>query len=720
MDYFNPDDFRKSLPKLGTVSSYDSHAGKTVKNINIPFAFDTETTATYHDREKIAFMYEWTFGYFYDHEYRICYGRTWEEFLNLVNILRTRYRLGERKRIIIYVHNLAYEFQFMHKYFTWDYVFATDKRYPVKGLTEGIEFKDSLILANMRLAKVGDNLQKYKVEKKIGDLDYNLIRTSSTPMTEKELGYCENDVKVVLAYIQEQIEQYDYNITKIPMTNTGRVRRFIRDKCFFKGRNHKEVSGEKFKKYSDLMQELTLTPLEYKRVHDTFGGGFTHANYWYVGKRLEKVSSIDFTSSYPAVMLTEKFPMSKPIEIHPEGYEEMQTILNKATKENKGYIFFVVLKNIICKTMENYISSSKCFKEFTENVTENNGRVNNADRIGLYVTDIDFRIINQTYDFEVEQIGNVYEFHLEYLPKPIIEGILELYEKKTTLKGVEGKEVEYLVSKGMLNSVYGMSVTALVRAENIYDNKAEEWKSVSINDEMIKEQIEKYNKNKKRFLYYPWGVWVTAYARRNLWKGIIAMDADYVYSDTDSIKFLNLDQHKDFIESYNKIIEKKLKLMCDYYKIDFSRCKPKTIKGKEKLIGVWDFEGTYDYFKTLGAKRYLVYKDGKYALTVAGLDKKHGMDYIKRQGKTLKGIFDFFNKDMLVPETDTGKNTLTYLDEEQEALITDYLGNSEHVKSLSSIHMDSTTFKMNMSDVFMDFLEDMHNGYFSYWGKVIG
>ena len=107
-------------------------------------------------------------------------------------------------------------------------------------------------------------------------------------------------------------------------------------------------------------------------------------------------------------------------------------------------------------------------------------------------------------------------------------------------------------------------------------------------------------------------------------------------------------------------------------------------------------------------------------MTVAGLDKKHGMDYIKRQGKTLKGIFDFFNKDMLVPETDTGKNTLTYLDEEQEALITDYLGNSEHVKSLSSIHMDSTTFKMNMSDVFMDFLEDMHNGYFSYWGKVIG
>ena len=131
MDYFNPDDFRKSLPKLGTVSSYDSHAGKTVKYINIPFAFDTETTSTYHEGEKIAFMYEWTFGYFYDHEYRICYGRTWEEFIDVINAVVEILDLDENNRVVIGIHNLGYEFQFMRHYFEWENVFSVDIRKPV-------------------------------------------------------------------------------------------------------------------------------------------------------------------------------------------------------------------------------------------------------------------------------------------------------------------------------------------------------------------------------------------------------------------------------------------------------------------------------------------------------------------------------------------------------------------------------------------------------------
>ena len=32
---------------------------------------------------------------------------------------------------------------------------------------------------------------------------------------------------------------------------------------------------------------------------------------------------------------------------------------------------------------------------------------------------------------------------------------------------------------------------------------------------------------------------------------------------------------------------------------------PKTIKGETKTLGVWDFDGFYTDFKTLGAKRYI-------------------------------------------------------------------------------------------------------------------
>ena len=45
--------------------------------IDISASFDTETTSTYMNDEKFAFMYVWQFGI--DGYY--CYGRTWGQFL---------------------------------------------------------------------------------------------------------------------------------------------------------------------------------------------------------------------------------------------------------------------------------------------------------------------------------------------------------------------------------------------------------------------------------------------------------------------------------------------------------------------------------------------------------------------------------------------------------------------------------------------------------------
>src|SRR5699024_5712155 len=105
-------------------------------------------------------------------------------------------------------------------------------------------------------------------------------------------------------------------------------------------------------------------------------------------------------------------------------------------------------------------------------------------------------------------------------------------------------------------------------------------------------QIQDYNKSKNRFLYYPWGVWITAYARRNLWYGIISMGDDYIYSDTDSIKFKNYEKHKPFIETYNKHIISKIKRMCEHYNIDYEKeLLPKTKEGITKEIGVFEIDG---------------------------------------------------------------------------------------------------------------------------------
>lgn len=691
-----------------TKIEYDTiRTNKKKTYINLECGFDIETTSTYIQDEKVAFMYEWTFG-IKDKNF-ICYGRTWEQFIELCEKLQRHFGLGEDVILVVYIHNFSFEFQFMRKYFEWLNVFSVDERKPIKALCSyGIEFRDSYILSGYSLQKTAENLQYHKIEKLVGDLDYSLIRTSDTVLSKQELAYCENDVLIILYYINEQIRQYG-DITKIPLTNTSRVRNYVRNNCYHSSKNHRKESKRKFFKYRQIMQDLQLTKDEYIILKRAFQGGFTHANPNYSGKLLENVSSIDFTSSYPAVMLSEKFPMSKGMYTPVEELKKMFPYSNKPLDELcKKYcvvfdVEFIGLQSSI--QYENYISESKCSS--LENPIINNGRVYSADRLVTTITDIDYNIIKNCYTWEKMGIRNIYRYCRGYLPKDIILSILKLYEDKTTLKGVEGMEVEYLNSKVMLNSVYGMSVTDIVRDEITY---SDDWGSSPAN---IDEQIETYNKSYSRFLFYPWGVWVTAYARRNLWLGIKNIKEDYVYSDTDSIKMLNYEKHTDFIKWYDDIITDKLYKMCDFWKIDKNKLKPKNIKGSEKMIGIWDYEGTYTHFKTLGAKRYLVEEqDGSLHLTVAGLSKKNGMNYMieKAKGDNMK-VFEMFNDDLYIPAENTGKMTHSYIDNEHEFTILDYQGNESHVITKSGVHLESCDFTLSISKQYAQFILMIKQGF---------
>ena len=221
--------------------------------------------------------------------------------------------------------------------------------------------------------------------------------------------------------------------------------------------------------------------------------------------------------------------------------------------------------------------------------------------------------MKQFYKWDSVKFGTFYIYYSNYLPTPLVDCILELYEKKTTLKGVEGMEVEYLKSKEMINSVYGMAVTNPLRDEILFDGLLWESNPPTNREELLN----KYNNSKNRFLFYPWGIFVTSYARRNLFTGIKSVGDDYIYSDTDSIKFTNPDKHKTYFDSYNKLVTKKLEKAMAYHGFSIERTRPKTKEGKEKPLGVWDFEGVYKRFKTLGAKRYMVEEDN--ALKVNGV-----------------------------------------------------------------------------------------------------
>lgn len=692
------------------IDNFDFHQYKTFnskgkKVLDVAMSFDIETSSFFIDKKtnsvislqeydkrlkenpkyendviKSSLCYIWQFAI----DDFIFTGRTLKDFVIFTNKIK---RLINGLNIIVYVHNLSYEFQFIRKYFKWVDVFAMDNRKVLFAKTDFITFKCSYLLSGKSLAKLCDDIHLTKIEKLQGDLDYKLLRTDKTPLTETELAYCYNDVLIVTAYIKEQILLYN-RLDKIPLTNTGRVRRYTRKECF------------KNKAYASMIhRSLTLTPLEYKMARFAFQGGFTHANSLYTNITCKNVSSYDFTSSYPTAMLSEKYPMSKGTRRDNLPVEQFENYIKKYC-----CLFTVELWDIkTTKDLQPIISISKCLKK--ENARSDNGRLFSADYILTVLTDVDYNNLKTFYSYGRIKIGVAYFYKRDYLPKEILRCVLKFYSDKTTLKGVKGKEVEYLISKEMLNSLYGMTVYNPIKPQYTYLN--DEW---NCEDKDIDEKnVNEYNDDKTRFTYYLWGVFITAYARNNLFTGIKELKNDFIYCDTDSVKCFNADKHKKYFINYNNGIYQKLKKCCLHFGFSEDSLKPKNQQGKQKLIGIWDYEGVYNRFKTLGCKRYLVEKDGKLDLTVSGINKKLALPYLLDKYKSNDKVFENFNNKLFIPKEYTGKRIHTYIDDVQGGIITDYLGNVSQYETLSGIHLIECEYDLSIANDYLLFFESIQN-----------
>lgn len=269
-----------------------------------------------------------------------------------------------------------------------------------------------------------------------------------------------------------------------------------------------------------------------------------------------------------------------------------------------------------------------------------------------------------------------------------------------------------------------MTVTAAIREDVPYIGNM--WDSERIRPEDpppeidVKGKLKEYNNSWSRFLFYPWGVWVTAYARRNIWTGILACGVDYCYSDTDSVKIRNAAKHREYFETYNREISRLIKTACQAQELDPERAAPRNKKGTVKPLGVWDFDGAYSRFKTLGAKRYLVqYADdprnnpkeiGEIRMTVAGLNKQKAIEFLREEyGED--GIFEHFSNNLDVPGEYTGKLTHTYIDREIWTDFTDYQGKTQQIHELSYIHMMPAKYSLSMAQRFLDYVRGVQMGF---------
>lgn len=604
---FQPEQYFKNCPMV--KNRRGNPAGKKRHYVGITTAFDIETTLLDDIEQSIMYIWQWQFG----NDYTVI-GRTWNEFLDLQQ--RIKAVLPSGSWLVVYVHNLSYEFQFLKGIYQFvpDDIFAVASRKLIKCDMWGcFEFRCSYKLTNMSLKQFTTRMKVEHTKLSGEEFDYSIKRYPWTPIEGEELEYCINDVLGLVEAIQALMERDGDTLQTIPLTSTGYVRRNAK-RAMREGIHHNFV-------YSILPDYET-----YKALREAFRGGNTHANRYYAGDIVENVHSADRSSSYPAVMCNCEFPMTEFIPILPKDLNK-DYIARCITIRHKALLLRIGIKDLKLRDPFwgcPYLSKDKCRNIHKAIDTEDNGRILKAEYLETTVTDIDLKIIMEEYTGNIIFLQGWYASYKK-LPEPLIKEVVKYYKDKTELRGVKGQEIFYDKAKALLNSLYGMMAQDPVKHSLIF-RQFGDWDEDDTPDEELLGKS-----NNKAFLAYQWGVWVTAHSRDALERGIRLVHetdgADFVYCDTDSVKYTGSVDWSGY--NSDRIME------CRE-----SGSFATDPKGVTHYMGVFETEDNpetgyaYRYFKTLGAKKYAyVEKEGEGVhCTIAGVNKKKGGSELDKHG----------------------------------------------------------------------------------------
>lgn len=573
---------------------------------DIVCAFDIETT--YIKELGRAVLYIWQFQI---DEICTVIGRTWKEFLDFHKRLKDAV---SDALIVTYIHNASYEFQFLRSLFdlSVDDVMVIKSRRVLKFTVFPFEFRCSYLQSNMSLAAFTRKFNVKHQKLSGDDFDYSKYRFSDTELTDRELEYCVNDVRGLVEAIKAEMARDNDNLYTIPLTSTGYVRRDVKAALRLWGRY----------KVNELLPNADI----YTLFREAFRGGNVHANRYFVKNPdfpmppLENVGSADRSSSYPDTEVNYEFPMSTFKRVMKTvSYTELKN--HYIGKRHYALIFRLQINNVKMRDKFDpcpYIPLDKC-RNVKSRILDN-GRILSADSLEITVTDIDFKIIDKQYVLSDENttISDVYFAHYDYLPSELRELIKTYYKQKTELKGVEGKQLYYDKFKNLINACYGCSAQDPGKESIVYQQNSDD--IYVVEEKTIAELLQQ----PYAAMPYQWGVWTTARAREKLQIMIDAVHenktSEFVYCDTDSVKYIGSYD----IEKINAEL-REIAIQNGAYADD--------IKGVRHYMGVYEDEGRYKQFETLGAKSY-VYRDDNEQLhiTIAGVPKSKGAEELEKMG----------------------------------------------------------------------------------------
>lgn len=666
--------------KKNTIYTLDIETTSLFKNPDTGEweVFDyTRPPEYYKGTEKAGVPYIYMFGV----NETVYYGTDFSEIETILKLIATD------KEKILFIFNSAFEFQFMRdilENYTIENMIARAVRKPIAYTIKelNIQVRCAYMLTGLSLEKASERYTN--IRKKVNDLDYNKARSPRTVefMTTTELSYCEYDILCLYAIIRHFESEYG-SLRKIPYTQTGEVRRAYKKRVDFH--------------YLCTIAKKTPDDRMYLILQKAFQGGMTHANCLYVNRLLTcGVGSYDISSSYPTTFMF-KFPVGKLRPVTPDRADKLD-------REKWAVLYHVIFHKIRARKLNKYILNTKIATG--SGIYSDNGRLVKADRVEMFLTEVDYDIITKdAYEIERIEVKEAWCAPKDYLPRELVTFALELYNDKTTLKGVKGKEEFYMKQKQMLNSIFGCACYNILKSGCKFINN--DWKRPELTIPYVHEKLEELRNKRSNAFLYTWGVWITAYARERLWRVISQLDNLVVYYDTDSIKYIDDPKVHAVIKTENDMIKKKLETACDDMDIDVEMLRPKDKSGIEHPLGLWEDEvKSYAIeFKTLGAKRYAYRtKDNQLHCTVSGVNNKTGY-------KALKDDINNFNKSLVFDYESAKKLTSYYNDNQPDIIFKDYLGQVYKSTQRHGICLQPTVYSMSMTQAFEAYIEETQNGF---------
>lgn len=604
-------DIKNLMPyDIASLGILDGRKKKKRAYVDCIATFDIETSRIKIEDADHAILYLFTITLFRSSEDYSCYvGRDFDDLRYFIKCVNSA--LTGNQRLLLFIHNLSYEFQFLRTVCDFDTagVFCLDSRKILKAdIGDHIECRCSYIHSNMSLEKFTEKMMAAHKKQDGETFDYKAIRYPWTVLTEEQLYYALCDTLGLAEALYNEMSADGDTLYTLPLTSTGYVRRDVRS----------AMANAQHRWIGSLLPNLEV----YTLLREAFRGGNTHANRYFAGRVLENVYSFDRKSSYPDVQCNRKFPMT-PFKEYPNA--DIDDLLRLLTVRGRAILARIALHNVELRDPYwgcPYISQSMCRR--LEGGIFDNGRVLSAEYLECALTDIDLRIICDEYKAEIVPI-DVYTAGYGYLPPEYVAEVQKFFRFKTELDGVAGQEFFYMKSKNKLNAIYGMSAQDPAKETILF-----------INDEFQKDpdfDLERALKhyNKTAFMPYQWGVWTTAWARFELEEGIKLAGHGFVYGDTDSVKSLI----RPDLDGYNKQAIARSKE---------SGAFATSPDGTVHYMGVYEQEKTYSKFATLGSKKYAYqYEDGNTHVTIAGVTKKKGGQELDKGDELGKGLDRFIN-----------------------------------------------------------------------------